>query len=195
MPLSEPAERQPLHTRSIEMHGFRRADGLFDIEATLKDVKSYPFDSYWRGEVEAGDPVHQMHVRITVNEKLEVVAAEAVSEKTPYEICPQAAGGFEKLVGIRIGPGYMREVRQRYSGVHACTHIMELMRPIGTAAFQTVFPWLETERRRAGATEGEAMRAGGPPINSCFAFAADSPVVKTLFPERYVARGDETSAS
>ena len=41
MPLSEPTAREPLHRRTIDMVGYRRADGLFDIEAHLIDTKTY----------------------------------------------------------------------------------------------------------------------------------------------------------
>jgi len=34
MPLSQPAEREELHTRSIVIRGYRRRDGLYDIEVT-----------------------------------------------------------------------------------------------------------------------------------------------------------------
>ena len=40
MPLSEPAERNLLHLRDIQLRGYQRKDGLFDIEAYLVDTKS-----------------------------------------------------------------------------------------------------------------------------------------------------------
>lgn len=33
--------RERLHTRSITLHGFLRDDGLYELEASLEDVKSY----------------------------------------------------------------------------------------------------------------------------------------------------------
>ena len=42
MPLSAPAARERLHTRQIECHGYRRADGLFDIEGHSTDTKTSP---------------------------------------------------------------------------------------------------------------------------------------------------------
>ena len=39
MPLSQPAERERLHTRAIEINGYRRADGAYDIEAHLTDMQ------------------------------------------------------------------------------------------------------------------------------------------------------------
>ena len=39
MPLSPPPERELLHSRDIVLRGYRRADGLYDIEAHLTDTK------------------------------------------------------------------------------------------------------------------------------------------------------------
>ena len=49
MPLTPPAARETLHTRRIEINGYRRADGLFDIEAHLTDRKSFGQTNYDRG--------------------------------------------------------------------------------------------------------------------------------------------------
>lgn len=183
--LSEaPTGRRPLHTRQVECQGYIRDDGLFDIEGRITDTKSYPFDNHHRGTVEPGDPVHDMLVRITVDDELTIVAAEAFSNKTPYAICPLAALNFRRLAGIRIGPGYMHKVKAIYGRDQGCTHILELLYPLATTAYQTVFPYREYQRRLEGMSEGESMR-NGPPLNSCYAFSAHSPVVQELWPEKY----------
>ena len=41
MPLTTPAGRRLMHTRSIECRGYEREDGLWDIEAHLVDTKTY----------------------------------------------------------------------------------------------------------------------------------------------------------
>ena len=43
MPLSTPASRDLLHLRDIQLRGYQREDGLFDIEAHLLDTKAYAF--------------------------------------------------------------------------------------------------------------------------------------------------------
>ena len=40
MPLSQPHEREPIHLRDIALCGYQRADGLFDIEAHLRDTRT-----------------------------------------------------------------------------------------------------------------------------------------------------------
>lgn len=60
MPLSPPAAREHIHTRRVECQGFRRADGLWDIEGHLTDVKTYSFHNDDRGTMEPGDPIRNV---------------------------------------------------------------------------------------------------------------------------------------
>lgn len=192
--LSAPAARQPLHTRKVQCQGFIREDGLFDIEGEITDTKGYAFDNHYRGEVKPGDPIHHMRVRITVDDELRIHAAEAVSISTPYDLCRAAAPNFERLVGIRIGPGYMRKVKERYGRDQGCTHILELLYPLGTTAYQTVFPYREYQRRLSGMTEGESMR-NGPPLNSCYSFSSKRSFVQHLWPDKYDGPEEEDAAA
>lgn len=193
--LSAPPARQPLHTRKVHCQGYIRDDGLFDIEGEIVDTKSYPFDNHHRGTVHAGEPVHHMRVRITVDNDLNIVEAEAVSLDTPYDVCPFGALNFKRLKGLRIGPGYMRKVKERYGRSQGCTHILELMYPLGTTAYQTVYPYLESKRQEEeGISEGESMRPAAL-LNTCHAFSKHSPVVKHLWPDRYVEPDEEDAAA
>jgi len=63
MPLPPPAAPRTLtHTRRIRFEGYRRTDGLWDLEAHLEDVKpqDYLLSSGIRA---AGMPVHDLSVR------------------------------------------------------------------------------------------------------------------------------------
>jgi hypothetical protein len=60
--LSRPTLRQHIHARDIR---YRREDGLWDIEATLEDTKTYSFANRSRGGITAGEPIHRVHVRLT----------------------------------------------------------------------------------------------------------------------------------
>lgn len=186
MPLSAPAERELLHLRDIVLRGYQRADGLIDVEAQLLDTKSYGYDSADRGRVEAGEPLHGMWVRMTVDQDLVITACEAVTDHAPYAICPQAAPNFSHLAGIRIGPGFTRAVKERVGGVRGCTHLRELLGQMATVAFQTLYS-VRTRRERE---EGGRVAASAPKrpartsplIGTCLAYAPDSPVVRQRWP-------------
>ncbi len=178
MPLSAPAPRESLHTRQIECRGFRREDGLWDIEAHLTDVKSYEIESEWRGRVAPGKPVHDMWVRLTLDDDLRIQAIETVLDATPYELCPNVAENFQALVGLRIAPGWNRQVKSRVGGVDGCTHIRELMGVLATVAFQTIFSLREKELMAAGDRRP-------PMLDSCHAWDSSGPVVKAQYPAWY----------
>ncbi|WP_342240175.1 DUF2889 domain-containing protein [Inquilinus sp. OTU3971] len=180
MPLSAPAAREPIHTRRITCDGFRRADGLWDIEGHLVDVKHYEFRNEFRGTITPGEPLHQMRLRLTVDDSLTIVAVEAVTENGPYALCPEITASFQALVGLRIRPGFTLAVKERLGGAKGCTHLVELLGPMATTAFQTVFPILSRER----AAEADP-RTRPVLLDSCHVFAADGDHARRHWPDFY----------
>lgn len=203
MPLSQPADRERQHTRSIEINGYRRSDGMFDIEAHLTDCKSFGQTNYDRGFIEAGEPVHDMWLRLTVTEDMRIHAVEAVSDKTPYMMCPTAAPNFSRLAGLQIKAGFLKEVNNLVGGAVGCTHLRELMQQMATTAFQTINPskakrqlvaeGVSTEGRGSDVFDKritEQWGGGNRILNTCLAYDDKGPLVKRRWPQLY--KGDET---
>ena len=69
--------------------------------------------------------------------------------------------------------------RELLGGTKGCTHLVELLGPIATTAFQTVYAARAERSKSAGKRERPAL------IDSCHAWASDSPVVAKRFPEFY----------
>lgn len=182
MPLDPPAERERLHTRRYEFGGYRRADGLWDIEGHLRDTKSYSFANHDRGEIKTGEPIHEMWLRLTVDDSLRIVDIEATTEYGPFAICPQAAPYFARLKGLKIGPGFRHRVNERVGGIHGCTHLRELMGPLATTAFQTIMPIKSRERGETPARSRPGL------LNTCYAYAEDSEVVRRIWPQHHRSR-------
>ena len=195
MPLTAPAERRLMHQRDIVLRGFEREDGLFDIEATLADTKTYGFGNEDRGRIEPGEKLHGMAMRFTVNDAMEIVSAEAATDFSPYAICPTGAASFARLAGLRIGRGFLKGAAERVGGTQGCTHLRELLQQMATVALQTIQPILARRRTAepADTTGAEpshdvkvANRFGAAAmLNSCAAYASDSPVVQRRWPELY----------
>lgn len=185
--LSDPAPREALHRRTIDMHGYIREDGLWDIEGHLVDTKSYAFDNEWRGTVEPGVPVHEMRVRLTIDDDRLIRACEASSEHHPFPLCAGAAPNFAELAGIRIGPGWMREVRRVVGGTRGCTHIIEMLSQMGTVAFQTQVAKDRLKGKKRGQDEDRnekpEKKARPALLDSCHALASDGPVVEKMMPD------------
>jgi hypothetical protein len=184
MPLSPPAAREAIHDRTYDFHGYRREDGLWDIEGRIRDSKTYGFDNDHRGRVEAGDAVHEMEVRLTLNDGFEVVAAEAATHAGPFAICPAVTPNFARLAGLKVGPGWREAVRKRVGGVEGCTHIVEMIYAMATVAYQTMVPILSREGKLGSGDDGSA-RKRPPLIDSCHAFASDGEIVRRTWPDFY----------
>ncbi len=185
MPLSEPQPgRKPLHTRTIVMDAFYREDGLWDIEGRVTDVKNYAYDSHVRGQVDAGDRVHDMFIRMTLDDHFTVRAIEVKMDVFPFSICNEVEPNFQDLVGLKVGSGWMKNVRERVGGKHGCTHVVELFGPMATVAFQSIPSY--SRLRDAGKPKNpDAPKRKPFSIGGCHSWAYDSPITKKLAPEWY----------
>ena len=131
MPLSEPEfECEPVRARAMECRGFRRADGLRDIEGRLTE----PFLDGFGGEAKPGEPLHDMWLRLAVDGNFVMRAVEAVTDAGPYALRSAMLPSFRKLEGICLG--WNRRVRERLGGALGCTHPVDL--PIAAVAFQAL---------------------------------------------------------
>ena len=191
--LSASVEREAQHFRNYAFSGYRRTDGLFDIEGRMTDTKSYAFPNDWRQTIDAGEPIHDMRIRLTLDETFVIRDVECVTAAGPYEICPAITPAFAALKGERIGRGWSRVLREKFGGRHGCVHHVEMLRAMATVAFQTLYGWQGRRERDAGGTsEGPPDReaAGRRPgfIDSCHALASDGEVVRRQYPQFYEAR-------
>ena len=188
MPLSEPhPARKPLHTRDIEMNAYYRDDGLWDIEGYVRDVKAYAYQSSARGDVVPGKPVHDMHIRMTLDDRFTVVDVEVRMDAFPFSICNEVEPNFKALKGLQVGPGWMKKVRERVGGKHGCTHVVELFGPMATVAFQAI-PTYMRQLNEGKPEDPDKPKRKPHALGGCHSWAYDSPVVKELLPEWY--RGD-----
>ncbi len=201
MPLSDAAPRKLFHTRAITVHGYARDDGLYDVEAELADMRTEGFANRDRGWIKPGEKLHGMKFRITFDDRMLIHRSEAVTEFGPFAHCGGGAANFSRLAGLTIKAGFLREATARVHGTEGCTHLRELIQQMAPVAFQTLWP-VRIQRERAAA---EAARKSGQPVaqpsaddgsarllNSCFAYAADSPVVRDRWPHLYTGGGAAT---
>lgn len=170
MPLPVPTVARSLtHTRRLRFEAYKRADGLWDIEAHLTDVK--PFDFQLSSGVRpAGTPVHDMWIRLTINREFDIVDALALTEAMPYAPqCAEATPDYRKLIGLNLGRGFRKAVQHHFHDLAGCRHINEALWQFPTAAIQTMAgervdnqddgtkPF-QLDRCRALDTHGEAVR-------------------------------------
>jgi hypothetical protein len=174
MPLPAAVVRSPLHHRNISVRGYRREDGLFDIEGALTDVKDVDLlgVSFIR---KAGEPIHQMWLRITIDKDLSIVDAVAVTDAMPYAgHCDRVTADYRKLIGLSIRPGFSEKVRALFGGTAGCTHLTDLIGTLATTAFQTL----------AGQVARDPEKKPYQ-LDRCHALRTDGPAVAEFYPRWY----------
>ena len=176
--VDDDTQREELHHRSIDLRFYRRRDGLYEVEGCLLDRKTHPFRRQLTNEdTPAGTPIHDIVVRLVVDDTLLVHDAQALMRTTPFDVCQGATATLEPLKGLRMGAGWNKRVRELLGRSASCTHIMELLGPMATTAFQGLAP-----QRLAAVNEpgNEAMRLAK--VDSCYAYGAEREVVARLWP-------------
>lgn len=170
--------REELHFRRIDMHGFQRSDGLYEIEGRVTDRKPYDFSPGGAGPlVPANQAIHDMGVRLVFDDQMVVHDVQTFMEATPYLECRDGSQALQSLKGLRISNGWNKEVRSRLSGARSCTHLMELLIPMATAALQSLSVTRKGLPDRLDAT-GRPVK-----IDSCYAYGAKRDQVLRRWPE------------
>lgn len=183
MPLSPANTRREIHHRTIDMRAFAREDGLYDIEARLVDTKPFPFLRMASPvPAPAGAALHDLRIRITVDELYVVREVEAASDVTPWPLCRQAEGTLKVLLGERIGPGWSARVKTLLRGKAGCTHLTELLIPMATTALQGI----RGIHRDSTLTLNEKGEPGM--IDTCFSYSREREVVRLIWPRNHVSR-------
>lgn len=188
MALPQPAEREKQHHRRIDCEGYLRRDGLYDIEVHMVDTRTYDcsYDEFHRdGLIRAGEPVHDMWLRFTIDIDFLIHDVQAASVQTPFAVCPNAAAAMRELIGLRIGSGWLKQARERISPAVSCTHLMDLLGQLAATAYQTLHAALEERERR------RPRREKPPILDTCLALSTRGEVVKNLWPEFYLPPPEE----
>jgi len=171
-PLS--AARRLKHRRQVDVQVFARDDGLWEAEARLSDVRAHD-TPLATGIRPAGEPIHDMLLRIVVDLEFNVVASGAESLSVPYPgHCDRHGDTYGRLTGLNLMRGFRQALRERVGGTAGCTHLTELAQVLPTAIVQ--------------AMAGEVIDTRGHgdvrpfQIDRCHALRSDGPAVQAHYP-------------
>ncbi len=166
-----------MHKRTITIEGFRRVDGLFDVEGQLVDIKD--FDAPLADKIRpAGVPVHDMRLRLTLDEHLNVVDACAVTDGMPYEgACDRITPDYGKLKGHKIAPGFRIFLGGLFGGLKGCTHMTELLGSMAPTAVQSLYHQPRKEPRDPNKKPFQ--------LDGCHALDTRGPTVAEFYPRWY----------
>ena len=172
-------QRQLKHRRQLDVQGFSRGNGLWEVDATLVDSKTRPLNMA-DGPRPAGAPIHDMLLRLVINEQFDIVQAGSQTRAMPYPgLCDSHQDAYGQLVGLNLLRSFHKAVRERLGGVRGCTHITELAQVLPTAVMQAF----------AGDvidTRGTAEGAQKPfQLDRCHALASSGEAVRVHYPRWY----------
>jgi hypothetical protein len=173
-------ERELLHQRELRFRGYKRSDGLYEIEGRVLDTKPLDFSIPNGGRlIEAYRPIHDLSVCIVFKKNMEIVAVNSNPQSYPYHDCQFGGRQLENLIGARIGPGWQRTIRERIPKKDVCTHLRELLIPLASAAIQSMHLEREIEAYKVD-ENGQPIR-----LNSCLAYNESGALVREYWPEFY----------
>jgi hypothetical protein len=178
MPLPEPQARQLVHTREVVYRGYRRDDGLWDIEGELRDHKSKAFEIPGEGAWQPGQPLHHLLIRASIDTDMLVREITVAMEAYPHGPCPQAMASMQRMVGCTMGRGWRKAIEHNLGKIQGCTHLRELLYNMATAAYQTLVEVrLEGDRTVPPAHLGQ-----------CVTWDTAGPVVQREYPLLWTGR-------
>ncbi len=136
MLLEQDEGKELVHTRQIVCRGYRRKDGLWQIEASVADEKGQrvPFNS--RPDVLSGELIHHFSLCVVIDDDYQIRDVAAKTLAAPWAVCTDIAAEYRKLIGLRIGPGFTRAVRDVLGGTLGCTHLTDLLGQVGNTYMQ-----------------------------------------------------------
>ncbi|WP_344763359.1 DUF2889 domain-containing protein [Actimicrobium antarcticum] len=192
MPLSPPVSRRALkHTRSIKVEAFARDDGLWDIDAQITDIKTRVV-TLASGSRDAGEPIHDLKLRLTIDLAFNVVAAEAVSDAVPYPgFCDTIGPAYQSLVGLNLLKGFRHELKGRVAGIAGCSHLTELAQILPTAAIQAFAGDVIDTRDGDSANQHEKPFQ----LDRCHALRTDGVAVAQYYPRWSIKVADPSQSS
>jgi Protein of unknown function (DUF2889) len=183
------AHRQLKHRRQIDVQVYARGNGLWEVDATLQDTKTRDANLS-DGPRPAGTPIHDMLLRLVVNEQLDIIEAGSQTRWMPYPgRCDDHGDIYSQLVGLNLLKHFRRALLERVGGKVGCTHISELAMVLPTAVVQAF----------AGEvidTRGTAEGASQPfQIDRCHAMRSDAEAVRLFYPRWYRPAHTQLAAS
>lgn len=177
--LPPPDPRQIVHSRSIVCRSFLRDDGLIDIDGRFMDTRPFEYQSEWRGLTAAGEALHHMQLRVTLDGSRHIVALKSAMPSTPYAGCGEVNENFQRLVGLSIGRGFRKALLERLGGAEGCTHILGLLTAMSAAAVQAFTSSFYAPRKPGTSARIRVFNLDAM-VNSCYSYREDGALVQDM---------------
>lgn len=124
-----------VHQRVIGIRTFTTADEHVIVEGRLTDnrlVNTY----YLSGENRPPDTIHDLIVRILVDDRLVIRQVETEMPQIPHPDCQETINSLQEIVGFKIRRGFTQKVKALFGKGEGCSHLTELITAMAPAAIQ-----------------------------------------------------------
>jgi len=167
-------KKERIHSRTITVNSYEIDDSSLLIEGDLVDERFFPSYYYSRNEFLEPGIVHDIRVEMKVSlPTLEITEARASMKKIPIEECLGVETSAGRIVGLKIRPGFSRDLKARLGGIAGCLHMTTLIYHMGAAAVQGM--WAALSRKREGGATKSMDYDPGILKNSCWLWREDGP--------------------
>lgn len=172
-----------MHTRTTVFRGYLRDDRLWEIEAELRDTKTFDGLTAEHVKISAGTPIHQMLLRLTIDDELLVHDVWSSLPHTPFAECQATQPPLLNLVGARLGPGWRQAIDEALGKARGCTHVRELLFNMASAAYQTVAGTRQMQIRAAGKENRDTQKVPPYHLGQCIGWDFNGAVVARIWPQ------------
>lgn len=174
--MTDSTMRKLLHTRQVSCRGYQLDDERWEIEGRMVDLKNFPMANRDRGgQIAVGEPLHDISLSLVIDKALRILHVRASIDAAPFNQCANITSAFSVLEGMSLTQGFSRQAKALLGGVQGCTHLLELLGPIATTAYQTL--WQSEGGYDVDGPEVETL------INSCHTWSRDSGAAAKLLSE------------
>lgn len=173
--------RREMHLRRIEMRAYARDDGLWDVEAHLRDEKPFRYIDPGRGEQPPHAAVHDIRVRLTLDDERIIRDVLVEMGSMPFGTCHEVKDTLRPLIGERVGRGW-RQILKKIPRNTTCTHVHEVLVPMATVVHQAL-PFGRDPDGKVALTPCPTLTEKPFFVDDCHSWRADGPVVARFYPQ------------
>jgi hypothetical protein len=137
--------------------------------------------------VEAGEPIHGITIRLTIDDEMTVRNVVTSMEHTPLEECRLVSTPMRSIIGLTMGPGWRGAKDKAIGSTKGCTHMRELLYNAATAAYQMISSYKEYLLRKAGKPVPPHITPP-PHLGKCPPWTLDGPLTKRFLPPFYASK-------
>ncbi len=171
-----------LHERTYSVRSYHVNDHLLVLRGAVADDK--PPHLYLADDPD-GMRLHHMTVDLYVERpSMDIVDVKVKILSYPNPNCPAVEDAYKKLIGLNIGRGFSKAVRELFGGPNGCSHTTALLIAMAPVNVQSIFSARYRDMRHAE-KNGQAMPVGTVRqnlavlnVNTCHVWAEGGEVVE-----------------